>query len=100
MRLTDDAFRNDKNSLRINTHNKLEHERTKLDVMYMWIKKGKTCFSEVKMKGGGCADVLIPEDFRIVEVLHTETMKEALSKTKKYPMEFEIDFVTTKEEIK
>jgi len=65
--------------------------------MYQEIKKKKTVYSEAIFENGSRADVFIPEDFRVKEVLHTETKKEALSKIKKYPAELDIMLFKTED---
>ena len=97
MRLLSSSFRTDKNSVRINTNNTLIHEICKLILMYQEIKKKKTVYSEAIFKNGSRADVFIPEDFRVKEVLHSETEKEALSKVEKYPEELDVFLLSTKE---
>jgi len=97
MRLLDNSFRKDINSVRINTTNTIEHETAKLKVCYELIKSGKKILTEVVFKGGGRADVLVMENFRVYEILHSETEKEALSKIDRYPKELEIMFIKTSE---
>jgi len=96
MGLLSSSFRTDKNSVRINTNNTLIHEISKLIIMYREIKKKKTVYSEAIFKNGSRADIFIPEDYRVIEVLHSETEKEALAKIKAYPEE--LDIILTKTE--
>lgn len=90
MKLCDDSFRRDKNSIRINTHNTIEHELAKAKIAYFLIRNGKTVFTEVIFKNGSRADVFVPEDFVVYEVLHSETKEMLKKKVSAYPEELSI----------
>ena len=50
--------------------------------VYELIKEGKIVITEAIFKNGlGRADILVLDDFRVFEILCSETEKEALSKT-------------------
>jgi len=94
MQLLDNSYRKDVNSIRINVGNTISHEVAKLKVVYRLIKEGKLCYTEAVFKNGARADIYVPEDFRVFEILHSETEAEALSKKDYYP--FELDIVLIK----
>lgn len=95
LRLLSDSFRKDFNSVRINTNNTLEHEICKLKKAYELIKDGKQILTEAIFKNGSRCDILILNDFQVIEILHTESEEEAGEKVKKYPSELDIIFLRT-----
>ncbi|MDX1279467.1 hypothetical protein [Oceanihabitans sediminis] len=88
------------NTVRINTHNTLEHETAKLKVAYLLIKDKKKILTETIFKNGARADILIPEDFRVIEILHSETEKEVLDKKEYYPHQLDILYFKSSEVLK
>lgn len=90
MNLCDDSFRRDKNSIRINTHNTVEHELAKAKLAYFLIKDKKTVFTEMVFKNGARADIFVPEDFVVYEILHSETKEMLEKKTSVYPFELTV----------
>jgi len=92
--LLDNRFRVDYNSIRINTHNSIEHELAKCKVAYLLIKDGKKIVTEAVFKKGR-ADIFVPSDFRVYEILKTEELSEALAKRDYYPFEVSINYLTT-----
>jgi hypothetical protein len=94
IQLLDNRFRVDYNSIRINTHNNLRHELAKCKVAYLLIKDGKKIVTEAVFKKGR-ADIFVPADFRVYEILETEELTAALSKKGYYPSEVDIKFLTT-----
>ena len=90
LRLLNKSFRNDFNSVRINTHNNLSHEIAKAIKCYELIKSEKTILTEAIFKSGCRADILILNDFRVIEILDTETKERFDAKRITYPEEVEI----------
>ena len=97
LRLLATQFRIEANTVRLNTHNTLEHELAKAKVAYEWKKDGYMVITEAIFKNGSRADVFIPEKFLVIEVLASESEKEALIKTAKYPDALEIVYLKTTE---
>jgi len=97
MRLLDNSFNIKFNVVKINTHNSLYHELAKCRKAYDLIKEGKQVITEAIFKNGTRADIFVPLDFSVFEVLHSETEKEALIKTSNYPEELEIFFISSEE---
>jgi transcriptional regulator len=96
MNLCSDSFRRDKNSIRINTHNTIEHELAKAKLAYFLIQSGKIVFTEVVFKNGARADIFVPEDFVVYEILHSETSEMLKEKLLSYPFEVTVfDFSST-----
>jgi len=55
---------------------------------------------EARFKGGGIADILVIDDFRVLEVLYRESLKKATKKVTKYPNELDIELIDAKEVLK
>lgn len=79
--------------------NTLEHEETKLRIAYKLKLEGFEVWSEAEFTSGGRADLIAIKDGKgyIIEVLHSETEKQLNEKVKKYPSEFEMISVRTKD---
>ena len=77
--------------------NTLEHEEIKLRIAYKLKKQGFKIWTEAEVTAGGRADVVAIKDGRgyIIEVLHSETIKQFSEKESKYPSEFELIPVRT-----
>jgi hypothetical protein len=79
--------------------NSLEHELTKLKITHKLKKQGFEVWSETQFINGGQADIIAIKDGRgyIIEILHSETIKQLTKKVKKYPTEFEVMAVKTED---
>lgn len=77
--------------------NSLKHEETKLKIAHKLKKQGFEVWSETEFVTGGKADILAIKDGKgyIIEILHSETMKQLAKKIEKYPSEFEFMAVRT-----
>ena len=82
-----------RNCIRVNVANSLEHEITKLRICYDLIKEGKEVFTEAIFDNGSRADILVLDDYKIIEVLCSEDRGACLEKSKKYPELFELEMV-------
>lgn len=100
LKLLSKRFRVDINSIRLNTHNKLEHELAKTKLAYMLIKDGKDIVTEAIFLNGCRADILVPSDMRVFEILHSETRAEAMAKTLSYPEELDKVYIESEEILK
>jgi len=90
LRLVSSAYKLVPNVVKPHTGNSDEHEMAKFKLALYLMKEGKEVYTEVIFKNGGRADILVPEDFRVYEVRHSETDKESLHKETLYPIEVEI----------
>ena len=88
-----------RNCIRINTNNSIEHEITKLRICYDLIKSGKEVITEAIFANGARADIVVLDDYKIIEILHSESESGCLEKSKKYPDLFELEMVMAKEVI-
>ena len=89
-----------RNCIRINVANSLEHELEKLRICYELIKSGKEVFTEAIFVNGSRADIIVLDDFKIIEVLYSESEVDCLEKSKKYPVLFELEMVKVCSETK
>lgn len=83
----------------INTKNTIEHETVKFQIAYILSKQGYEVFLESPIKGGGRPDIIAingPHGF-IIEVLHSESEERYYEKLNKYPEEFVMKKVRTKD---
>lgn len=85
-----------RNCIRINVNNSIEHEITKLKICYDLIKSGKEIITEAIFVNGSRADILVLDDYKIIEVLYSESKSSCLEKAKKYPDLFELEMVKVK----
>jgi len=97
MRMRNDAMRTIRNSnkigshrncIRINVANSLEHELAKLKICYGLIKEGKEVITEAIFNNGSRADILVLDDYRIIEILCSEREIDCKRKSRKYPALF------------
>jgi len=84
------------NCVRLNSRNTDAHELLKYLVCRQLNKEGKTFYTEIVFLNGQRADIFVPEDFKCIEILGTETREQCLEKTKDYPEAFEIVMVDSK----
>lgn len=82
-----------RNCIRINVNNSIEHEIAKLRICYDLIKSGKEVFTEAIFVNGSRADILVLDDYKIIEVLYSEDEESCLEKAKQYPSLFELEMV-------
>jgi len=90
-------YRVDLNSVRINTHNKKEHEMAKCSKAYDLIKDGHSIVTEAIFVNNKRADIIDLCCGRVFEILYSETYEEALEKTKSYPKELDILYFKAEE---
>jgi len=88
------------NTIRLNINNTINHEVAKMIVAFNLMKQKKEIYTEVRLKGGGIADIFIPEDFAIVEILASETAEQLAEKIKKYPWGLNVDSLNADEVIR
>ena len=85
-----------RNCIRINVNNSLDHEIAKLRICYELIRGGKEVFTEAVFVNGSRADILVLDDFKIIEILCSESEEACLEKSRKYPDLFELEMVKLK----
>ena len=82
-----------RNSIRISTANSIEHEIAKLKTCYNLIKEGKEIITEAIFNNGSRADIVVLDDHKIIEILHSEKERDCIKKSEKYPALFELEMV-------
>jgi len=100
MKLLSPQYRTTPFDPKFNIHNSIKHELAKCKVIYDLKKRGKVVYAEAIFKNGSRADIFIPEDYQVIEILHSETQSEALTKEEYYPFSLDIIFKTTNEILK
>jgi len=80
-----------RNCIRINVNNSFEHEVAKLRICYELIKEGKEIITEAIFNNGTRADIVVLDDYKIIEVLYSESEEACLEKAKSYPILFELE---------
>lgn len=80
-----------RNCIRINVGNSIEHEIAKLRICYELIKEGKEVITEAIFNNGSRADILVLDDYKIIEVLYSESEESCLEKFKRYPDLFTLE---------
>ena len=69
----------------INLNNSFEHEKKKVLTGLNEVFAYNEVYIEASLIGGGKADVFVSDDGKAREILHSETEKQCLEKTKNYP---------------
>jgi len=82
-----------RNCIRINVNNSLRHEIAKLKICYNLIKEGKEIITEAIFNNGTRADILVLDDWKIIEVLYSESEESCLEKASRYPDLFELEMI-------
>ena len=100
LRYLDMGYNVKQNVVKLNVTNSISHELAKCKKTYELIKEGKSVVTEAIFKGGGRADIFCLNDFRVFEVLTSETEKEFLKKTAKYPNGLDIIYIKSGEVLK
>lgn len=82
--MLDPAFKWEFDILKFNAHNTLEHHLAMCKVCYQLKKEGRKFITEAIFKSGLRADIFIPDESLVIEVLCSETMQQFNKKKDKY----------------
>jgi len=82
-----------RNCLRLSTANTKEHELKKFEICWELLKEGKEFITEAIFDNGSRADILVLDDNKIIEILHSEKEIDCIQKARKYPALFELEMV-------
>jgi len=82
-----------RNCLRLSTANTKEHEFKKFEICWELLKEGKQFITEAIFDNGSRADILVLDDYKIIEILCSEKEADCINKSKKYPASFELEMV-------
>lgn len=84
------------NKIRYDQHETKNHRETKREICNQLEKQGKHYITEAIFETGGRADILVLDDFQVIEILHTEKIEELNKKKKAYPKGLRITYKQTK----
>jgi hypothetical protein len=90
LRLLDNHYNITLNAIKVNVHNTIEHELAKAKVAYFLIKSKKDIVVEAIFRGGGRADIFVPETMQVYEILKSEKLGESELKKNYYPPEVDL----------
>lgn len=80
------------NEIRVGLNESVEHRDKKVEICIGLLKEGKSFVTEAIFLNGSRADVLVLDDFKVVEILHTEKLCSIERKKEMYPsgLSFEV----------
>ena len=81
------------NEIRIGENESSKHRDKKIEVCTELIKQGKSFITEAIFKIGGRADILVLDDFRVIEIMHSEKDESIEIKREKYPKGLRIEVI-------
>lgn len=87
-----------KNCVKISASNTDEHELMKYKICRQLSKEKKEFITECIFKNGKRADIVVPGDLKILEILSSETRLECIEKVMKYPGDFEVVMIDANQE--
>lgn len=74
------------------------HEDMKWKICRQLTKEGKDFITEAIFKNGRRADILVPGDLKVIEILYCEDKEDCKRKLEFYPVEFEKIIVSAHQE--
>ena len=92
-RLVQVANRGRSNSINIGANESLEHAKKKFEICWELVQQEKEFYTECKFESGGCADIFILDDCKVIEIVCSETDESLNNKVNKYPPDAEIEVV-------
>ena len=81
------------NEIRTGENESSKHKQKKEDICKLLESQGKSYITEAIFKTGGRADILVLDDFKVIEVVQTESMKSIEAKKESYPKGLTIEVV-------
>ena len=81
------------NLIRFGDNEGKKHADMKQQVCELLQSQGKSFITEAIFKTGGRADILVLDDFRVIEILDSENIENLENKKKMYPTGLCIDYV-------
>ena len=82
-----------RNCLRLSTANTKEHEFKKFEICWELLKEGKQFITEAIFDNGSRADIVVLDDHKVIEILHSEKELDCERKFEKYPALFVLEMV-------
>lgn len=81
------------NEIRVSEGENKSHQDMKIDICKQLISQGKHFITEAIFESGDRADILVLDDFRVIEILNSEKEKSLEEKRKKYPQNLDINYI-------
>ena len=81
------------NEVRYSESESEDHIAMKRDICTQLILDGKQFITEAIFETGGRADILILDDFEVIEIVNTEKEESLINKSKRYPKGLKIKVV-------
>ena len=81
------------NDVRTSDSESLKHRQKKEEICAGLEAAGKQFITEAIFKTGGRADILILDDFKVIEIVHSENAQSILDKQKSYPAGIKMEVV-------
>jgi len=81
--------------VRTSTAETFEHKSKKEEICKRLSEQGKSFITEAIFKTSGRADILVLDDFKVIEVVHSESEARKEKKRNTYPGGLEINFIST-----
>ena len=81
------------NEIRLGKNESPEHRDKKLEICIDLIKQNKSFITEAIFVSGGRADILVLDDFKVIEIVKTETNKSIEYKKQSYPKGLKIEVI-------
>jgi len=73
------------NEVRISEGESKSHQNKKIELCKRILAEGKHFMTEAIFITGGRADILILDDFKVIEIVHSESNKSIIAKAESYP---------------
>ena len=81
------------NKIRIGNNESLEHRAKREEVCAKLLKSGKCFVTEAIFVNGGRADILVLDDFRVIEILKSERIENIEIKKELYPKGLRVEII-------
>jgi hypothetical protein len=81
------------NEIRIGNNESSAHRDKKLEVCTELLKQGKHFVTEAIFVNGGRADILVLDDFRVIEILKSEKLESIEIKKELYPKGLRVEII-------
>jgi len=79
------------NEIRVGNNESSLHRDRKIEICVDLLKQGKSFVTEAIFKDGGRADIFVLDDFRVIEVVNSESDESIENKKIKYPKGIRIE---------
>jgi len=84
------------NEIRISKSESQEHIKKKMEICESLEKQNKHFITEAIFSTGGRADILVLDDFKVIEIVCSEKEESLIRKKSKYPPGLKIEIVKVK----